>query len=67
MSKGSKKFYANKHVLMTNMGKAPLGSKRKLFRSIVGGSVLWYCSAVSPNALAMSSINTLQLTLDSAQ
>ncbi|CAE7290153.1 unnamed protein product [Symbiodinium sp. CCMP2592] len=60
MSKATRKFYANKHVFLAE---APLKSKLKMFRSVVGGSLLWYSSAVSPNAQAMSSINALQCEL----
>ena len=60
MSKASKKFYANKHIFMA---RSPLKGKLKTFQTIVGGSALWYCSAVSPSTQALSGVNTLQLEL----
>ncbi|CAE7492098.1 unnamed protein product, partial [Symbiodinium sp. KB8] len=60
MSKASKKFYANKHIFMA---RSPLKGKLKTFQTIVGGSALWYCSAVSPSTQALSGMNTLQLEL----
>ena len=60
MSKASKKFYGNKHIFMS---RAPLKGKLKTFRTLVGGSALWYCSAISPSNQALSSMNTLQLEL----
>ena len=60
MSKASKKFYGNKRIFMA---RAPLKGKLKTFHTLVGGSALWYCSAVSPSNQALSGMNTLQLEL----
>ena len=46
MAKASKKFYSNLEMFTA---RAPLKGKLKMFRSVVGGSALWYCSAISPN------------------
>ena len=60
MTKASKKFYAN---LQMFTARAPLKGKLKMFRSVVGGSALWYSSAIHPTPQAMSSMNTLQMEL----
>ena len=60
MAKASKKFYSN---LQMFTARAPLQGKLQMFRSVVGGSALWYCSAISPTPQAMSSLNTLQMEL----
>ena len=60
MAKGSKKFYSNLHLFTA---RAPLKGKLKVFRSLVTGSALWYCSAITPTPQAMRSLNTLQMEL----